>query len=66
MYIQEDASTTALAKIFLAVTIGHCPAVKHLHAKGRTISAWYRYTTEVVIKSFADANSFQFAMENYD
>ncbi|MBO5070518.1 MAG: hypothetical protein J6C37_09175 [Roseburia sp.] len=62
----EDVLTTVLADNTLAVSVTYCPAVQHLHATGRTVSAWYRYTTEIVMKTFAEAGGYKFTMESYD
>ena len=50
----------------LTVTVGECPAVKHLKATGRDVSPWYRYTTEYVMAVLAEAGGYTFAMEAYD
>lgn len=62
----EDVLNTELDENGLAVTVAYCPAVKHLHSTGRTVSSWYRYTTEVVMTTMAEAGGFQFTMERYD
>ena len=50
----------------LTVRVSECPAVKHLKATGRDVSPWYRYTTEVVMETLAEAGGFGFQMESYD
>lgn len=50
----------------LRVTIQYCPAVKHLKSTGREVSAWYRYTTEVVMETLAKDCGYQFVMEAYE
>jgi len=62
----EDALATKMDENILTVTVAYCPAVKHLRSTGRSVSAWYRYTTEVVMKTFAEAGGFKFTMESYD
>ena len=62
----EDALTTELTDTSLTVTVSDCPAVKHLLSTGRKMSRWYRYTTETVMKTFAEEGGFKFTMESYD
>ena len=50
----------------MKVSIKYGPAVRHLHATNRKVSAWYRYTTEVVMDVLARENGFAFTMESYD
>ncbi len=50
----------------LCVRVAYCPAVKHLHATGRTVSSWYRYTTEAVMAKLAEAAGLTFEMKSYD
>ena len=50
----------------LNVSIAYCPAVKHLKATGREVSAWYRYTTEIVMDVLANAIGAEFSMDSYD
>ena len=50
----------------LNVSIAYCPAVKHLKATGREVSAWYRYTTEIVMDVLAQAIGAEFFMDSYD
>lgn len=64
----EDALEIALSSDGrgLKVKIKYCPAVKHLKETGRDVSAWYRYTTEVVIEALADSTGYKFELEAYD
>lgn len=62
----EDVLTTVLKENTLAVQVAYCPAVQYLRSTGRTVSSWYRYSTEIVMKTYAQAGGFQFAMESYD
>ncbi len=62
----EDALEITNDGAKTVVTIKYCPAVKHLLATGRTMSPWYRYTTEVVMDIFAKAGGLTFTMESYD
>lgn len=48
------------------VTIKYCPAVRHLNATGRKVSAWYRCTTEIVMEILAMDSGLDFVMEGYD
>lgn len=48
------------------VVISKCPAVTHLHQTGRQVSPWYRYTTQAVMQTLAEACKIQFYMESYD
>lgn len=50
----------------LLVTIKYCPAVRHLQATGRTVSPWYRYTTETVMEVLASRAGAKFEMQYYD
>lgn len=50
----------------LRVFVRECPAVRHLRSTGRTVSKWYRYTTEYVMSTLAEKGGFQFYMESYD
>ena len=61
-----DAVKTELTDKALTVEVAYCPAVKHLHATGREVSPWYRYTTEVVMETLAEIGGFRFTMESYD
>ena len=68
-YIKEKASDAV--KILcendtLKVEVKYCPAVKHLKATGREVSKWYRYTTEIVMETLADASGCEFSMSHYD
>lgn len=62
----EEVLTVAVDENSLIIKVAYCPAVAYLHATGRNVSAWYRYTTEVVMRTFAEAGGFKFTMENYD
>lgn len=62
----EDAVSTVLDGETLSVTVSYCPAVKHLLSTGRTVSPWYHYTTETVMKTLAEAGNFQFIMDSYN
>lgn len=61
-----EALETKLTDTSLEVAVAFCPAVKHLHATGREVSPWYRYTTEVVMETLAEIGGFRFTMESYD
>lgn len=50
----------------LQIRILECPAVRHLHETGRTVSRWYRYTTEYVMAELARLGGYSFRMESYD
>lgn len=50
----------------LIVKIAYCPAVKHLRNTGREVSAWFRYTTEVVMETLVKDSGCRFLMEDYD
>ena len=62
----EDAVKLACTEKKLTVEVFYCPAVKHLKATGRTVSPWYRYTTEVVMEVLAQEGGFAFYMDSYD
>lgn len=62
----SDALTTQLDEDSLKVQIAYCPAVKHLLSTGRTMSKWFPYTTEIVMKTFAEEGGYTFTMESYD
>ena len=62
----EDAVSTMLEKDRLAVTVGYCPAVKHLKKTGREVSRWYKYTTETVMEVLAGEAGYKLLMEKYD
>ena len=62
----QDALTATLDEAALIVNVVYCPAVKHLHATGRTVSAWYPYTTIVVMETLAEAGGLGFIWEGYD
>ena len=61
-----DALTLNLSDDRLDVAISYCPAVKHLHATGRVVTSWYRYTTEVVMEVLAESAGLAFSMDSYD
>ena len=61
-----DAVELTLGDNSLTVNVKYCPAVKHLRSIGREISPWYRYTTEVVMKTLAEKAGATFTMESYD
>lgn len=61
-----EVLATVLEDDTLKVTVSECPAVKHLHATGREVSPWYRYTTEVVMEVLAQKGGYAFTMEAYD
>ena len=50
----------------LVVRVAYCPAVKHLLSTGRTVSSYYRYTTESVMAIFAKEADLDFTMISYD
>lgn len=50
----------------LSVTVHWCPAVRHLKKTGREVSAWYPYTTSVVMGVMAAECGFDFEMGQYD
>ena len=62
----EDALCTTLTTDCLSVKIAYCPGVKHLRATGRTVSSFYCYNTEIVMKTLAEAGGYRFTMESYD
>ena len=64
----EDALTTQLSEdeMSLQVEVKYCPAVRHLKATGRTMSDWYRYSTEIVMETLANSAGFTFQMDSYD
>ncbi len=62
----EDAVMTELAEDKLTVTVAYCPAVQHLLSTGRTMSRWYSYTTETVMRVLAEAAGCRFEMQSYD
>lgn len=61
-----EALETVLTDKELQVTVHFCPAVRHLHHTGRKVSAWYRYTTEVVMDVIARETGYVFTMDSYD
>ena len=50
----------------LEVKISYCPAVKHLIKTGRTVSPYFRYSTEFVMEAFAKEMGIGFSMDRYD
>ena len=50
----------------LTVRVAYCPAVKHLTETGRTVSSYYRYTTESVMAIYAKEADLDFTMISYD
>ena len=64
----EDALTVDLAEdeASLQITVDYCPAVRHLKATGRSVSKWYRYTTEIVMETLAKSVGSVFCMDSYD
>lgn len=50
----------------LSINIVCCPGVKHLRDTGREVSKWYRYTTEIVMKTLANDAGYLFIMDSYD
>jgi len=61
-----DALRIALNNDAMEVTVRYCPAVKHLHATGRTVSHWYPYTTQFVMETLAQETGYTFTMDSYD
>ena len=50
----------------LSINIVCCPGIKHLKDTGREVSEWYRYTTEIVMKTLANDAGYLFLMDSYD
>ena len=50
----------------LTVNVSYCPAVKHLRATGREVSDWFSLSTEVIMKTLADAGNLKFSFDSYD
>lgn len=50
----------------LLVSVSSCPGVSHLKSTGREVSKWYRYTTEIVMKTLANDAGYLFVMDSYD
>lgn len=61
-----DVLETELADGVLRVKVSRCPAVAYLKETGRTVSPWYRYTTELVMEALAKAGGLLFVMEAYN
>lgn len=57
---------TELTDEKLTVSVSACPGVTHLKNTGRTVSKWYRYTTEIVMDVLAKEAGFVFSMDSYD
>ena len=62
----EDALTVSNDGKKLSVKISYCPAVKHLRATGRDVSEYFSYSTEVVMRTLAEAAGISFRMISYD
>lgn len=50
----------------MTVHVHYCPAVKHLRATGREVSAWFSYSTTVVMDHLAKKAGYTFVMDSYD
>ncbi len=50
----------------MKVKIDYCPAVKHLHETGRVVSDYFKYSTEVVMRTLAEIGGLSFTMESYN
>lgn len=50
----------------LTVKVAYCPAVKHLHAIGREVTPFFRYSTEYVMATLAEETGLSFVMDSYD
>ena len=50
----------------LSVKVSYCPAVKHLHETGRTVSPWFSHSTTVVMETLAEQAGYQFTLVFYD
>ena len=61
-----DALKTELSNNMLTVSIGYCPAIKHLKDTGRSVSKWYKYTTTTVMKKLSMECEANFEMISYD
>ena len=62
----EDALTVVNDGKTLSVSVSYCPAVKHLRATGREVSKYFKYSTEIVMKTLAAQGGLAFEMEYYD
>lgn len=62
----SDDLTLTLENGKLSVRVRACPAVSHLKNTGRTVSRFYRYTTETVMECLAAEAGARFCMEDYD
>lgn len=50
----------------MKVAVAYCPGVKHLRSTGRDVSKWYRYSTDYVMETLAEAAGYSFTMDSYD
>lgn len=64
----EDAIETVLSekRDCLQIRINYCPAVRYLKETGREVSKWFRYTTEIVMETLAEAAGYHFVVDAYD
>ena len=62
----EDVLTIENDGTTMTVTITYCLAMKHLHSLGKTLSKWYRYSTETVMETLAAHGGLSFTMDAYD
>jgi len=62
----EDALTIVNDGNTLAVSVSYCPAVKHLRSTGREVSKYFRYSTEIVMRTLAIQGGLAFEMEAYE
>ena len=62
----EDLLIIESADGSLNVTVKSCPAVSHLKKTGRSVSPWYRYTTELVMNNLASAADADFSLHYYN
>ena len=61
-----DALTLERTPDSLQVRVAYCPAVKHLRATGREVSAWFSLSTEGVMARLAEHGGLRFTMESYE
>ncbi|MBR2615107.1 MAG: hypothetical protein IKC69_00305, partial [Clostridia bacterium] len=61
-----DAVTLEQTGDSLFVTVSYCPAVRHLKKTGRTVSSFFRYSTEIVMETLAEESGLSFVMDSYD
>ena len=59
-------TVVSLDEKMLSINIAYCPGVKYLKETGREVSKWYRYTTEIVMKTLANDAGYLFVMDSYD